>query len=248
MAHVRELRIYPVKGLDPALPRMARLLPSGALEWDRRWALVDRQGRFVNGKNRPAIHAIRAVFDLGRGEMSVDGGPGWSLARDGAAIAASFSERLGEPLEWREDADAGFPDDTDAPGPTLAAEGSFQAVAGWFGFAAEQARLRFRTNIEVAGVDAWWEDRLYGAEFRVGEARLLAVNPCARCVVPAREALSGEPTPEFQKRFVERRREQLPPGVNQALFSHYYRFSVNTLRACRDDGFETIRLGDPVAT
>lgn len=245
MAHVRELRIYPVKGLDPALPRTARVLPSGALEFDRRWALVDARGHFVNGKNRPAIHTIRAAFDLDRGEMSVDGGPAWSLTRDGETIARWFSERFGEPLEWREDAAAGFPDDTDSPGPTIASEASFEAVAAWFGLTGDAVRRRFRTNIEIAGVDSWWEDRLYGGEVSIGaDAKFAAVNPCARCIVPSRDALSGAVTPEFQKLFMELRRQHLPPDINTALFSHYYRFSVNT-RAVNGGG--VIQTGDRIA-
>lgn len=248
MARVRELRIYPVKGLDPVSVSAVRVLPSGALEFDRRWALFDARGNFINGKNRPALHAVRAAFDMDRGEIRLDSGTAWSLSREAGAVERWFAGLLGEPVTLRENPGAGFPDDTDSPGPTIASEASFAAVAGWFGFTPSAVRLRFRANIEIAGVEAWWEDRLYGSRFQIGATRFTAVNPCARCVVPSRDAHSGEPAPGFQKRFMELRREHLPAAANAALFDHTYRFAVNTRL---DGGGATagtiIRIGDPLA-
>jgi uncharacterized protein YcbX len=137
MALVREIRLYPVKGLDPVTVPEARVLSSGALEWDRRFAMVDARGRFVNGKNFPGIHTVRATFDLSRGEVMVEG-RSFSMEREGPEFATWFAERLEEPLEWREDTAAGFPDDTDSPGPTLVSQASLDTVAEWFAFDAEQ--------------------------------------------------------------------------------------------------------------
>jgi uncharacterized protein YcbX len=62
--------------------------------------------------------------------------------------------------------------------------------------------------------------------------------------VPSRDAITGEVTPGFQKRFAELRRAQLPDDVSPALFNHYYRFTVNTRIASIEAG-KAIRLGDP---
>ena len=245
MASVREIRLYPVKGLDPAITAEARLLPSGALEWDRRFAMVDARGRFVNGKNFAASHRIRAAFDLtGGGEVTLDGET-FSLTRQGAGIAAWVSGRLGEPLEWREDTAMGFPDDTDSPGPTLVSEASLDAVAAWFALDAGQVRRRFRANIEIAGLPAFAEDRWYGSSIRVGGMAVSVVNPCARCVVPSRNALTGEQDAGFQKRFAELRKQHLPAWADAARFDHFYRFTVNTRIAGGEAG-RTIRVGDKV--
>lgn len=240
---VRQLRVYPVKGLGPIAVDSARVLDSGALEFDRRWALVDSRERFINGKNYAAIHRIRAGFDLGRLEITVEGNT-WSLAKDAGAIGAWFTERLGERVELRENELTGFPDDTVSPGPTVVTEASINAVAGWFGFDSDAIRLRFRANIELSGLPAFWEDHLYGSEFRIGGVRLLAVNPCARCIVPSRDALTGEATAEFQKRFMALRRQHLPEGAKAAYFDHYYRFTVNT-RLAGEPGL--IQTGDLIA-
>jgi hypothetical protein len=118
-------------------------------------------------------------------------------------------------------------------------------VAAWFGFTLEATRLRFRTNIEIDGVEVFWEDRLYGGSVSFGGVRVEAVNPCARCVVPSRDAHSGEALAGFQKRFNELRREHLPAHAKVALFDHFYRFTVNTRILPREAG-TAIRVGDSI--
>jgi uncharacterized protein YcbX len=116
-AVVTRLVVHPIKGLDPVRLDEAFVLARGALEFDRRWAMVDAHGHFVNGKRRPAVHSVRAEYDLAKREVALNGQM-FSLAHEGETIAKWFSELLGDPVEWRENVEAGFPDDTDSPGPT----------------------------------------------------------------------------------------------------------------------------------
>ena len=67
MPTLDRITIYPVKSLDGVDVAEARVLPSGGLEHDRRWQLVDMDGRVLNAKRSPLVHAIRAEFDLGAG-------------------------------------------------------------------------------------------------------------------------------------------------------------------------------------
>lgn len=244
MPTVNLIRIHPVKGLPPADVTSARVLPSGALECDRRWALLDARGRFVNGKNFPNIHRIGARFDVSGREVTIDGRT-YGLHAQGTAIAAAYGDILGEALTWTEDAHVGFPDDLDSPGPTLVSAASVAAVAGWFGLEVEAVRRRFRTNIEIDGVEPFWEDALYGGALGVGAVEVQAINPCARCAVPSRDAATGEATPGFQKRFAELRRANFAGSASPALFDHYYRFTVNTRIAASQAG-KVIRVGDEV--
>ncbi|MEO5922600.1 MAG: MOSC N-terminal beta barrel domain-containing protein [Bryobacteraceae bacterium] len=241
---VKDIRIYPIKALDAVRVDQARVLASGAFELDRRWALVDARGKFVNAKNRAEIHSIRAVYDLLRLEVALDGRV-FSLVRDGKGIARSFSDRFGEPIEWRENLDVGFPDDTDSPGPTFLSTASLTRVGEWFGLSLDEARRRFRANVDFDGVEPFWEDRLYGTLFRAGAVEIDAINPCQRCAVPSRDALTGAPTDGFQKRFAELRRTELPAFAKTALFTHFYRLSVNTRIAASQAG-KTIRVGDEI--
>ncbi len=242
---VARIDLFPIKSFDAVGTAAATVLPSGALSGDRRWAFVDGQDRLVNGKQFPAVHRIRTTIDPDASTAVVDDGH-FFLAGDVTPLENWMSDRLGTVVRLQENPLAGFPDDTDSPGPTLIATATLEAVAGWFDLSLEQARARFRTNIEIGGVPAFWEDGCYGATCRVGDAPLVLVNPCARCVVPSRDARTGEPLIGFQKRFAEQRRAALAPGVDQAPFNHFYRLAVNTRLAPPSRG-GTIRLGDPIA-
>jgi uncharacterized protein YcbX len=236
------IQLHPIKGMDAVCAAEARVLPSGALEFDRRWALLDGRGRFVSGKNLRAIHSIRARFDLKALTVALDGHV-FSL-QDGDAIARWCSQRFGQPVTWREDAAVGFPDDLDSPGPTLISTASLEEAAKWFGISLNQVRARFRTNLEIPDVPAFWEDRLYGSNVRIGEVKLTAVNPCQRCVVPSRDPGTGVELAGFQKRFAELRKLHLPDWAKTEQFNHYYRFAVNT-RVVQSG---VIRLDDSIET
>ena len=242
---VARIDLHPIKGFDAVPVEVATVLPSGALAGDRRWAFVDGKDRFVNGKQFPAIHRIRTVVAPEASTAVVDD-LHFRLAGDATPVEDWMSARLGTPVRLIENPDAGFPDDTDSPGPTLIATATLEAVAGWFDLTLGQARARFRANIEIGGVPAFWEDAFYGGTGRLGDVPLLWVNPCARCVVPSRDPLTGDATPLFQKRFAEQRRASLPAGTDPTPFNHFYRLAVNTRLAPGSTG-GAIRAGDPVA-
>ena len=248
---VARIDLHPIKGFDAVRVDAATVLPSGALAGDRRWAFVDAQDRFVNGKQFPAIHRIRTTVDPDASTAVVDD-LHFRLAGDATPLEDYVSERLGTRVRLQENPLTGFPDDTDAPGPTLIATATLEAVAGWFDLTLDQARARFRANIEIGGVPAFWEDAFYGGTCRIGAAAeggsavaLFMNNPCARCVVPSRDARTGEATPLFQKRFVEQRRASLPAGSDPTPFTHFYRLAVNTRLAPGLPG-GTIRVGDEI--
>jgi hypothetical protein len=242
---ISEIRIYPVKALDGIAVPEAAVAATGALRHDREWAIVDAQGRFVNGKRTPAEHGLRAGFDLDAFTVRLNGAPSLSLLDETAGIEQLLSRHFGEPVKLVCNAEGGYPDDTDSPGPTLVSRASLEAAAGWFGWDVESARRRFRANLEVDGVPAFWEDRLYGQAFRIGEIELEAVNPCQRCVVPSRDPGTGDQQAGFQKEFARLREANLPEWAVRSAFSHFYRFTVNTRIPAEDRG-KVLRVSDPV--
>jgi uncharacterized protein len=247
---VARIDIYPIKAFDAVTAESASVQPSSALAGDRRWAFVDGKDRFVNGKLFPEIHRIRTRIDPDASTAVFDD-LHFRLTGDVTPLEDWVSERLATPVRLQENPTAGFPDDTDSPGPTVIATATLETVAGWFGLTFEQTRARFRANIEIGGVPAFWEDAYYGGTCRIGAAAdgpgvaLIMVNPCARCAVPSRDARTGEPIAGFQKRFAEQRRATLAPGVDVTPFDHYYRLAVNTRLAPASIG-GVIRVGDAV--
>jgi uncharacterized protein YcbX len=244
---ITRIDLFPVKAFDAVSVPSATVLPSGALAGDRRWAFVDARDRFVNGKQFPAVHTIRTTVDP-EASTAVFDDQHFLLAGDTTPLEDWMSDRLGTSVRLHENPSAGFPDDTESPGPTLIATATLEAVAGWFDLTLDETRARFRANIEIGGVPAFWEDAFYGGTCRMGDGAvsLTFVNPCARCVVPSRDARTGEAITGFQKRFVEHRRAALSPDVDPAPFNHFYRLAVNTRLASASPG-GVIRVGDAVA-
>jgi MOSC domain-containing protein len=241
MATLARIHIHPFKSLDPQQVEEAVLLPGGALAHDRRFALTDAHGEVINGKRTPAVHLLRSNFD-----------PTTNLLRlrvEGTAEERTFDVDAGrdELADWLSDyfdmrvsiienTEGGFPDDIESPGPTVISRATLAEIAAWFpGLTIDAVRDRFRANLEIDGVEPFWEDRLLArglgaVRFQIGEAEFLGTNPCARCIVPSRDARSGEPIRQFAKAFARRREASLPDWAPADRFDHYYRLAVNTRR------------------
>ena len=257
MPPVSRVLIYPFKSLDGQEVRAAAVLPSGALAHDRAFALVDEDGNFVNAKRHAAIHRLRASLDIDGGRLTLrdesDRGLGtetFDLADDRRALLDWLAAFFGFRVALREDRDKGFPDDPDSPGPTIISTATLAEIAAWYDLPIDQVRARFRTNIEVEGVPAFWEDRLFGAAdeevaFAIGGTRFKGINPCQRCVVPTRHPWTGAPDKTFAKRFGEARRRSLPAWSTRQRFDHFYRVAINT-RIASWQADATIGRGDLV--
>ncbi|WP_281194232.1 MOSC domain-containing protein [Halorubrum sp. F4] len=262
MTRLDELVAYPVKSLDGVRVDRAELGPRGALRGDRSYALVEAGvdpetasvgggGGYVNGKSEPAIHQLRATYELAgpadatptavtlerpaRGDVAADERT-FALPDDGDALATWVGEYLGYEVDLVREPAGGFPDDRAAPGPTVISAGTLEAVASWFDGIADAAevRRRFRPNVVLADCPAFLEDRLFddhgtGVRFAVGEADLVGINPCQRCVVPSRHPDTATEIDGFRERFLRKRRETLPEWTESDRFDHDFRLMVNTV-------------------
>jgi uncharacterized protein len=251
------IRLHPIKSLDPFHVREARIGPGGGLEFDRAWALYSVDGQWVNGKRTAAVHLIRAAYapDLSSVTLSVPGDKRKistkTFAFPGGAEAASkwFSNFFEQAITVRHSPE-GFPDDNIANGPTIVSTASLQAVCDLFpGMNLDEARQRFRITLEIDGVPEFWEDQLFGEEersavrFRIGEVNFEGSNPCARCPVPPRDPRTGEIITGFQKVFSDYRRTHIPRWTPESRFDHYYRLATNTRVASSESG-RILRVGD----
>jgi uncharacterized protein YcbX len=181
------IRLHPIKALDPVSVNEARIGPNGGLELDRVWALYSSDGRWVNAKRTVAMHLIRAAYspDISSVTLTVPGDrrniPAMTFAFPGDADGAAewFSMYFEQAIQIRYTRE-GFPDDGLAPGPTIVSTASLETVCDWFpGLTLDEARRRFRTTLEIdAAVEmqarpqnghtvaseklpAFWEDQLF---------------------------------------------------------------------------------------
>ncbi|TVP59421.1 MAG: MOSC domain-containing protein [Nodularia sp. (in: Bacteria)] len=256
MPYLAKTLLYPIKSLDGVEVEQATVLASGALEYDREFAIFDEQGRFVNGKLNSKIHLIRSQFDILNRTIWLqtpkqESPRVFDLDEEQQEIAAILSDFLGFAVTLRQNNFLGFPDDTNSPGPTVISTTTLTEVASWFpGLNVDDMRRRIRANIEVGGVPAFWEDQLFSQQgdivsLRVGDVSFFGVNPCQRCIVPTRNPDSGEAYPNFQKIFVQQRRATLPDGADSSYFNHFYRLSVNTRSTPSETG-KIIQIGNKI--
>lgn len=262
MPHLSRIIIYPVKSLPGVMVDHAVIAPGGGLVHDREYALVDKDGWFINGKRNRAIHRLDASCAIVGIDPRVTirtGGVIESFRLDGRRehhadiedLERRLSLHFNEAVSLKRDIEVGFPDDLDFPGPTVISEATLTAVAGWYpGLTVHDMRLRFRANLEFSDCPAFWEDRLYGnagdeVAFQIGDVGLFGTNPCRRCVVPTRDPATGEELAEFRPVFIQRRMQFLPPWANGARFENAYRLAVNT-RADSQAAGHILRLGDEV--
>src|SRR5215469_3183050 len=254
-AWLANIRLHPIKGLDPVSVPEARIGPNGGLQLDRVWVLFSVDGTWINGKRQPAIHHIRADFDPSASRVTLTAATartglkpaGFSFPSDNEPAAEWFSECFGQRVIVRHIPE-GAPDDGLAPGPTIVSTASLQAVCDLFaGIELDEARERFRTTLEIEGVPAFWEDQLFGenenysVRFKIGEVTFEGSNPCARCPVPSRNPRTGEELVGFQKKFTDMR-GSLPATSPRERFDHFYRLATNTRVASTEEG-KLLRVG-----
>lgn len=254
MPTLSRITVYPIKSLDGIELSSARVLPRGALQHDRRWAFVDEQGRLINAKRSPALHAIRARYDDDVTSVTLEHGNQqrqFRLDRPSADCGAWLSQVLNRPCQLIENGERGWPDDEDAPGPTLISEATLRAVSQWFSLPSlDEVRRRFRANLEIDHCDPFWEDRLAGGAVRVerfsfGGAVLAGRRICQRCVVPSRDPDTGESISGFANNFAKFRQESLPADSPRPQFDHFYRVAINTTLVSLQNN-NTICVGDEI--
>lgn len=274
MAHLERIFVHPIKSLDPTPVERATLVENGALDWDRRYAILDTSGEYVNGKRERSIHRLRTSYDLERTTVTIGTTPAtdgrtnvegrtkaedqtnaeettrtFHLEENREALESWLTNFFGYEVQLVRDDEGGYPDDTDASGPTLISTETLEAIAAWFeNIDIDEMRRRLRANLEVSAPTAFWEDRLYekpgrAVPFTIDTTRFLGINPCQRCVVPTRHPDTGERTPGFQETFVSQREATLPEWVNRAWFDHYFRLMVNT-KVPESHWGETLNVGD----
>ena len=281
MSRIDELVAYPIKSLDGVAVDRAELGPSGALRGDRTYAFVEAGvdpheasvgggGGYVNGKSEPAIHGLRASYELAgaadatptavtlsrperAGDVAVDAAERtFALPDDREAIETWVGEYLGYDVDLVREPDGGFPDDREAPGPTVVSQATLETFASWFDGVADatEARRRLRPNVVFGDSPAFWEDHLVAdrdsrVRFSVGGTTVLGVNPCQRCVVPSRDPETGAELSGFRETFIEKRQETMPAWSGGDRFDHAFRVMVNTVVPKPSWG-NVVSVDDPV--
>lgn len=253
---IERICIYPVKSLDGTWLQKAQIGPGGSLLHDREYAIIDGDGKFVNGKKNPLVHLLRMQMDLEDNTISFrhqyqTQWHSFHLQNDKDAIDLYLSSFFNKQVTLKQNTEGGFLDVPVRSSMTLLSTASLQTVAGWFdNLPLEQTRQRFRATLELGNVPAFWEDRLFttqgkAIEFTIGDVKVLGMSPRARCVVPTRNPKTGDGIHAFQKTFADRRLQNLPAWSVLENYGHTYYLSVDCMIPLTETG-KWISIADEV--
>ncbi len=253
---VDRITIYPVKSLDGISLQRAEIGNGGCLVHDREYAIIDSNGKFVNGKSNARVHLLRSKIDFKSEIISLrqESETNWDhfhLQNDKVALDTYLSAFFEMPVALYKNTMGEFLDIPVQSGVTVLSTASLHAVGSWFNnMNIEETRKRFRATIELTAVPAFWEDKLFleegtAIEFKIGDVTLLGISPRARCVVPTRHPETGELIHGFQKSFAKHRTANLPPWSTLDDFNHGYYLSVDCYIPPSEFG-KWIAVGDKV--
>jgi uncharacterized protein YcbX len=237
-ARVVRICIAPVKALHVFERHEVELTRAGVVG-DRRFWLVDRDRRLVNGKAHPELMRVRPEWDEASRRLALsfpDGSVVEGEVEPGDLFEAelygtphpsrlvpgpwqdALSEFVGEPvtLLWSE---GGAQDRGNDRGgwASLISRGSLEQMRAEAGAAEPVDGRRFRMLFEIDGVEAHEEDTWLSNRIAIGDAVIVPLGDVGRCVVTTRDPDSGVSDFDTLKLLAGYRRhgvtEPLPFGV-----------------------------------
>jgi uncharacterized protein YcbX len=210
-AHVVRISIAPVKSLGLVHPESVDLRLDG-VRGDRRFWLVDADGRLFNNKRNGPMMTIRPAWDEATRQLSLRFPDGTQVAGrvelgDRVALELygrphpsrrvigpweeAISRSVGRPLTllWSEEhaTDRG----RDSGTVSLVSRGSLERLREEAGAEAPIDGRRFRMMFEIDGVQAHAEDEWIGSSVQVGDAEIVVNGDVGRCLVTSQDPDRG---------------------------------------------------------
>ncbi len=257
---IRSLFYYPVKSLGGIATDSLVLDRFGPAN-DRRWMLVDDQGRFVTQRKYPALARIRPWFDSHQLILDVP---------SHGAVPVVAGTRTREVVVWRDQVSGVLEEAGSASAAVSAYLGKAVTLVympelvtrpvhhasltgvhpvsfadGFPLLLANQTSLddlaqrcpgygdmrRFRPNVVIDGAAAWHED--HWLEMTLGSAPVRVIKPCSRCIMITVDPDAGNRSPDGEPMKTLARFRRTEDGVL---------FGVNAVH----QGPGVLRVGDPV--
>ncbi|MDQ2911773.1 MAG: MOSC N-terminal beta barrel domain-containing protein [Chloroflexota bacterium] len=214
-AQVAWIHVAPIKAL--AIQELERVeLGRLGVESDRRFCIVDPDGKMLNAKRVQRFVAVRPHFDDAMHDLVLDMPDGskargtielgrpitvaiygravparivegpWSDALSALAERSLYLVRFDNPGEGVDRAAEGA-------GASLLSEGSLRAIAQAAGVTAPVDPRRFRMLFGIAGVEPHAEDAWIGRRVHIGSAVVIPGGNIGRCAVTTLDPTRGEP-------------------------------------------------------
>tara|TARA_R110002096_G_scaffold413811_1_gene614738 strand:+ start:11386 stop:12192 length:807 start_codon:yes stop_codon:yes gene_type:complete len=250
-----KIRLYPVKSLDPIEVTEAEV-GIRSLLYDREFAMVTKDWRYVNGKRTGRVNELKTEFDLSKGiiKLTNRNKMDWQefeLREKNDKLEAYLEDFFETKISVLQRTEGEFMDMPGTSSVTIVSDETLKSLHKDLNDKSlDTLRLRFRANIELSGVPAYWEENLFAGSgkavhFKIGDVEMIGISPRARCNVPPRNPLTGETDKSFVKKMIRSREENLPKGSLVPNYGSLYHLTVNTYVPDNQKG-KTLFLGDEV--
>lgn len=239
-ARVAWIHVAPIKAL--AVQELEHVELGGqGVENDRRFCIVDSEGRMLNAKRVQRFVAVRPRFDDAmsrlilempdgaRVEGAVDLGSPITVSIYGRSVPARviegpWSDALSAVAERPvrlvrfDNRGEGVDRADEGAGASLLSEGSLRAIAKEAGVTGPVDPRRFRMLFGITGVDAHAEDTWIGSRVHIGSVVVVPGGNIGRCAVTTLDPMTGVPDLNTLAALAKYRREKvtsepLPFGV-----------------------------------
>jgi MOSC domain-containing protein len=212
-ARVAWIHVAPIKAL--AIQELEQVeLGRNGVENDRRFCIVDTDGRMLNAKRVQRFIAVRPHFDVAMRNLvfdmpdgstvkgAVDLGSGISVSIYGRNVPAHivdgpWSEALSAVAERPvrlvrfDDPGEGVDRADEGAGASLLSEGSLRAIAKAADVTGPVDPRRFRMLFGISGVEAHVEDIWIGSHVQIGSAVVMPGGNIGRCAVTTLDPVTG---------------------------------------------------------
>lgn len=210
-ATVAWIHVAPIKSLRIEERRSVVLTARGIAD-DRRFAIVDENGRWLNAKRVPSFVAVRPEFDGDRLTLHLPDGRRVSdvvelgdpvdvnIYRHRVSaheVLGPFTEALSAVdgraarLVRLDEAGSGVDRAGEGGAVTLLSVGALDAIAEAAQADGGVDPRRFRMNIGIAGVPAHAEDAWIARQVRIGDAVVVPLGNVGRCAVTTLDPVTG---------------------------------------------------------
>lgn len=256
-AQISKLRIYPIKSLRHVEVSSATV-GVRSLQNDRRFAIVDADGRYINGKRTGQVNLLQADYDLPNGLVHLahkeapEDISTFELREGNTELDEYLSAFFDIRTQLVENTSGAFMDMPGTSSVTIVSEATYRSLQkDLWQHSLENLRRRFRTNIELSGIPAYGEEQLYqapdtGMRFRIGEVEMLGISPRARCNVPPQDPNTGDMDYYFMKQMIQSRQATMPTDSTLLQYGRRpYFLTVNTYLPESELG-KQLHIGDTV--
>jgi len=255
MPHVSRIRIHPVKSLEGLQVDQAQVGVHG-LQWDRRFAILTKNGQLISGKRNPEVNRLEVKYDLSKPTITLrdrshDTARTFPLEVGHFELDQYLSDFFRSIVNLEQDIGGGFQDIPRIGSLSIYGESSLKSLHEDLGrHDLDELRRRFRSNIEITDADPYWEDQLYvqpgiGVRCKIGDVEVIGVAPRVRCPVPPLDTRTSERDPSFVEDFLAHRRKHHKDKLLVYGRSTYF-FAVDLFLA-KSEAQKLIRVGDPIS-